>query len=181
MLSRLIFLTSGINSRSRLWNQTGFEQYLAFSAHICYSFVITTDCLREIGVLKKAMFKVKSRDKIALVLRSAGECGGLLVNSGYRIRSIRGSINQIQGKQEWFFFFNNLMFFDAFCLLFSEVSPIRVCHGAHIFPGRGKGISEKGGESWKRIGGAGVLARKTVKEVRVDFDLAGSIKSFKED
>ena len=48
LLSRLIFLTSGINSRSRLWNQTGFEQSLAFSVHICYSFVITTDCLCEI-------------------------------------------------------------------------------------------------------------------------------------
>ena len=100
--------------------------------------------------------------------------------SGYRIRSIRGSINQIQGKQKWFFFFDNLMF-DTFCLLFSEISPTRVRYGAHIFPEIGKGISEKGERVGKERGGAGVLARKTVKEVKGDFDLAGSKKSFKQD
>ena len=127
------------------------------------------------------MFKVKSRHKIARlhwyweVLENAE-----VFWSGYRIRSIRGSINQIQGKQKWFFFFDNLMF-DTFCLLFSEISPTRVRYGAHIFPEIGKGISEKGERVGKERGGAGVLARKTVKEVKVDFDLAGSKKSFKQD
>ena len=82
--SRLTFLTSsGINSRSRLWNQTGFEHSLEVSVHI------TIDCLCRIGV-QICIFKVKGRDKITLALRSAGGCSGLLVNLGYRIRSTIG-------------------------------------------------------------------------------------------
>ena len=79
--------------------------------------------------------------------------------SGYRIRSIRGSINQIQGKQKWFFFFDNLMF-DTFCLLFSEISPTRVRYGAHIFPEIGKGISEKGERVGKERGVRWCLGKK---------------------
>ena len=59
--------------------------------------------------------------------------------------------------------------------------PYGFVMGLIFFLGEERVYQRKGERVGKELGGAGVLARKTVKEVRMDFDLAGSKKSFKED